>query len=597
MSRALAVVLLVAAPAHAQSPPPNSPPRPNVLVVSLDTTRADALSCYGANAEHGVVTPNLLRLANEGVVFESAFSPTPLTLPSHCTLLTGLDPPRHSVSDNSAYTLPADATTLAELLRDAGWRTFGAVSTVVLLPRFGLDQGFASYDARGLSIERDGAHARKADATVDAVLPQIAGSEPFFGFVHFYDAHRPYAPPPELEKQFGDPYVAELHFLDRELGRLFDALRASGQLDRTVVVVTADHGESRGEHGESSHGELLHDATQHVPLIVRGPKLGPRRVGGVVATLADVTPTLLELAGVTAPRGLDGRSLAPLLRGAASDGGEPLEPGDAFLVTLLPNRAFDFAPLYGVRTLEWKLVLGARPHLWHVADDPKELHDVADAHADVVAGLTRRLVHLRDERGPKLATVEQPMSESDLKVLGGLGYVATGDSNAIGDASTLPDPVDHSDDVETISRATELAEAGRNDETIALLEPLARRYPRSAHVRETLGGCLGRRGDHARALDELLAAAALRPRSPELRVQVALAAYFCKRGELVRSNLEEATQMRRCPPRAYLMLAELLVQARDSAGARTVLTRLLARDDLSKDDRAQAESFARALGH
>ena len=590
---ALAAVLVAgAAPGCAREEPSRSraaeaPPPRNVLLISLDTTRADSLAPYGAAEER---TPALARLAREGIVFETAIAPVPLTLPSHATLLTGLDPARHSVRDNSAYTLPPSAVTLAETLREAGWRTFAAIASVVLLPRFGLDQGFDRYDVEGLVVTTGPEHERQADAVANAALQLLPGPEPFFGFVHFYDPHRPYRAPAELERRFGDPYAAEVHLADLAVGRLLDALRAGGRLDRTIVVVTADHGESLGEHGESTHGMLVHDATQRVPLFVRLPGAAPRRVGGLVAALADVMLTLLELCGVSAPPGLDGRSLVPALRGAE------MEPGDAYLESLYPRRAFDFAPLYGVRTLEWKLVLGAEPHLWRVGSDPGERWDVASDHPEVVEALTHRIHHLRDGRGEALSAQEQQLTDEELQAFGGLGYVAslTGD-DPDDEASGRPDPYRDIADAEEASLATLLADQGKHEAAIARLVPLARRLPGTSHVRHLLGALYGERGEHEKALAELLAAAKLRPRSPDVQLQAALAAWFVKRPDLVRSHLEAATSLPGCEPRAFVLLAETLVDAREPAAARAVLLRLLGRSDLSPEDRGAAQAALRRL--
>jgi arylsulfatase A-like enzyme len=581
-------------PASAPQGEPASPrlrpagSRPNVLLVSLDTTRADALSPYGAPEER---TPALARLAREGVVLETAISPAPITLPSHATMFTGLDPSRHSVRDNAAYVLPESAFTLAEALSEAGWRTFAAVASVILLPRFGLDQGFETYDATGLAVTRGLEHERTADAVADAALKLVSGPEPFFGFVHFYDPHWPYRPPAELEQRFGDPYFAEIHLADRAVGRLLDALEREGRLERTIVVVTADHGESRGEHGESTHSVLLHEATQHVPLLFRAPGIEPRRAGGVIAALADLMPTLLELLGVAVPPGLDGRSLVPALRG------EEMQPGLAYLESLYPQRSFDFAPLFGVRTPEWKLVLGSRAHLWRIAEDRREERDLASSREDVVAALTRRILQLRDGRGAALTVEESAVTAEELAVFGGLGYATGGGVEPVGeDSQNRPDPYDDIRGAEAIGAAGVLAGEGRTDEAIALLEKLAQRYPASGHVRQALGALYGQRGRHKKALDELLAAVKLRPRSPHLQMAVALAAWHERRPELVRLHLEAATGLPGCPARAFLLLAETLGQASKSEAARAVLRRLLERSDLSEQDRAEAQAALRQLG-
>lgn len=564
----------------------SDPSKWNLLLVSFDTTRADALGAYGNS--HGT-SPNVDALAREGTLFTHAFSPVPITLPAHTTMLTGLDPCRHSVRDNALYDVPPTAPLLQQLLKDEGRRTFAVVASIVLLGRHRLSRGFDSYDDQGLVVTAGDEHERQADAVAAAALPQLAGSEPFFGFVHFYDPHQPYRAPPDLAAKTGDPYLAEVAFADRAFGRLLDALKSSGRLERTIVVVTADHGEGRGEHGEVSHGMLLHDATQHVPLVVRVPGAKAGRCDALVR-LCDLAPTLLELLGVAAPPGLDGRSLA-----AAFRGGE-LDDEDGYLETISTQLSFDLAPLFGVRSREWKLVLGARPHLWRLADDPGELKDVAADHPDVVAALTRKLLHLRDGRGPALQRDLRAVTGDELKVLGGIGYVSRGDADATEIASGLPDPYDHVGVGDDLAKAGLLVEARRFDEAIAIYAQLVQQLPGCYAAREAFGVAYGRKGDNARALEQLLAAAAIHPGSPDLQIQIALAAHFCGKADLTTSHLELAIARPNCPPLAYFMLWEQKSGGGDADGAKRILTDLLKRSDLSPADRAQAEQLLRRKG-
>jgi tetratricopeptide (TPR) repeat protein len=504
-------------------------------------------------------------------------------------MLTGLDPCRHSVRDNALYDVPPAAPLLQQILKDEGRRTFAVVASIVLLGRHRLSRGFDSYDDQGLAVTAGAEHERQADAVAAAALQQLAGSEPFFGFVHFYDPHQPYRAPAELATQTGDPYLAEVAFADRALGRLIDALRTSGRLDRTIVVVTADHGEGRGEHGEQSHGMLLHDATQHVPLVVRVPGAKPSRCDALVR-LCDLAPTLLDLLGVAAPPGLDGRSLAAAIRG------NELDDDDAYLETISTQLSFDLAPLFGIRTKEWKLVLGARPHLWRLADDPGELKDVAADHADVVAALTRKLLHLRDGRGPVLQRDLRAVTGDELKVLGGIGYVSRGDAEAGADVSGLADPYDHVAIGDELARAGRLVDQRKFDEAIALYSKLVQELPGCYAAHEGLGVAYGKKGDGARALEQLLAAAAIHPGSPDLQIQIALAAHFCGKPDLVKDHLELAIARPNCPPLAYFMLWEQRSGGGDADGAKRILNDLLKRSDLTPADRAQAEQLLRRKG-
>jgi arylsulfatase A-like enzyme len=290
---------------------PAGPSPRSALLVTLDTTRADALSCYGARAH---TTVALDALAREGVLYERAYSPVPITLPAHASLLTGLVPLRHGVRVNGEHALAEEARTLAEAARAAGLATAAFVSADVLAPAFGLAQGFEHYSvvdapraARGA-----GGQERPAAATVDAALAWFAARDParpYFLWVHLFDAHAPYAPPAELARDFSTPYLAEVAAMDHALARLFAALDGSGAGERPFVLVVGDHGEAFGEHGEDGHGLTCQEATLRVPLLARWPD--GRRAGErsqELVGVVDVAPTVAEALGLALGEGLDGRS-------------------------------------------------------------------------------------------------------------------------------------------------------------------------------------------------------------------------------------------------------------------------------------------------
>jgi arylsulfatase A-like enzyme len=293
-----------------------------VVIVTLDTTRADRLTPYGLM---DVSMPALERLAAEGVVFDQATTVAPLTLPAHTSLFTGLLPPHHGVADNASIPLDDRHTTLAELLRARGFRTAAFVSSVVLDEDRGLAQGFEEY--RGVrvpdtadpqAVAGPARRQRRADSVIDEAIAWLDGvsSSPFFLWAHLYDAHRPYEPPEQFAS-LPDAYIGEIAFASAQIGRLVADLERRGLLDRTIVIVTADHGESLGDHGERDHGIFVYESVMRVPLIIRSLGIAPRRVGAVVR-LTDVMPTVLDLADIPRPAG-DGVSLVDLLRGSKSD--------------------------------------------------------------------------------------------------------------------------------------------------------------------------------------------------------------------------------------------------------------------------------------
>ena len=294
----------------------------NVVVITLDTLRADHLSAYGSTL---VKTPALDRLAGEGTRFAHAMSSAPLTLPAHSSIFTGRFPPEHGVRDNGGFFLNPEQTTLAEMLKAKGFATGGFIAAFVLDGKWGIDQGFDEYvddfdisERRGRSM---GNVQRPGNEVVDKALPWIDSVKDsrFFAWIHLYDPHTPYDPPEPYKTEYkGHPYRGEVAFTDAQVGRIVAFLEERGLLDKTIVAVLGDHGESLGDHGEESHGFFIYESVTHVPFIVRAPfsNTGARVVADPVRII-DLTPTILALAGVAAPDGMSGRSLVPLMTGAA----------------------------------------------------------------------------------------------------------------------------------------------------------------------------------------------------------------------------------------------------------------------------------------
>ena len=549
-----------------------SPDQQNVLLISLDTTRADALGCYGSTKG---ATRNVDQLAERGARFESVFAPVPLTLPSHTTMLTGLDPPRHTVRDNSVFDVPQAATTLAEVLLENGYRTFAAVSSIVLLPRHRLDQGFQVYDTGGISLDIEGKHTRPAGEIAELGLAQMQGSEPFFGFLHFYDPHQPYEPPAEYASRYpGSPeelYFAELAYADDQIQRLVENLTRSSRIDRTLVVVTADHGEGRGEHGEQTHGSLLHDATQRIPLILHHPSLPHGLVvKDAVSSLADLMPTILQFLEIPCDVAFDGRSLLPLLRG------EKLEPRPAYLETLTPRYAYEWSPLFGIRRPDFKLVEGARARLFDLKSDPQESIDVAERNPELVEQLRAELKQLRQGRGEALEVETRTLSIEETHLLGTIGYAA-GDPESASPDPQAPDPYDHIQAIDEYARALVLMEREEHARARPILERLVADFPRTFVFHQSLAAALGKLGEPKSAIEECSKALSIRPDSVEVLTMLATAAYFAGLPEECEGALLRAIQIPSCPASAYLQLWEIYRQGRDPGLATQILEALEAR--------------------
>ena len=405
----------------------------NVVIITLDTTRADRLSPYGFM---NVSLPHLERLAREGVVFDQAASVAPLTLPAHASLFTGWLPPRHGVRDNADAALADTHTTLAEVLKTGGFRTGAFVGAVVLDADRGLSQGFDEYgDVAAPSQSSPAARQRRADAVVDDALrwmEQVTGS-PYFLWVHLYDAHLPYEPPEPYASLYGhNPYVGEIAFADSQIGRLLAALDARAATEQTILVVAGDHGESLGDHGEQDHGVFVYESVLRVPLIVRAPAIRPGRVGAVVR-ITDVMPTVLDLLGIPAPR-TDGVSLVTLLTGAR----DTLDL-EAYSESEYPRR-LGWSPLRALRDGRYKLIEAPRPELYDLDRDPFEVHNVYDQRHATAVAMSRRLQELAQPHSP-IGAQSAPIPSHVAEELAALGYVSRS-RPPLATNTTLPDPKD-----------------------------------------------------------------------------------------------------------------------------------------------------------
>jgi arylsulfatase A-like enzyme/Tfp pilus assembly protein PilF len=496
--RALAAAVLLLAGAGCGRERPR-----NVLLVTFDTTRADRLGAYGHAAAH---TPHADRLAAEGVRCDDAITTAPITMPAHASLLTGLLPPAHGVRDNGGAALGDGAVTLAERLKARGYATQAFVSAIVLSRRYRLDQGFDGYDddlwsedEPRLFMIRDRPAARTTDRALAFLDSWHARPErerpPFFAWVHFFDPHQPYRPPAEDRRVTKDAYDAEISAADRALGRLVEWLRARGLLDDTWVVLTADHGESLGEHREKTHALFVYDATLRVPLIVRQPKVLPR--GAVYAgpvRLIDVVPTLLDGLGLPGASETQGRSLLRELQGRA-----PPAPQPQYAESLLSELGFGMAPLYAVRSAGYKFIRAPRPELYDLRADPRELENLYERDRPRAARLDRELQALLDASAARAtAPRESPLTRESEEALRALGYVAPAAERA---QMAGRDPKDGIAIYAKLEDARHAAQGARWEDAERLLREILKEVPGHVSARNVLGVCLLRQGrfDEARA--------------------------------------------------------------------------------------------------
>ncbi len=442
----------------------------NVLLITVDTTRADHLGCYGGDKN---VTPNLDRLAERGVLFEQATAVAPLTLPSHTSMLTGLYPPHHGVRNNGMFSLPPGVETLATVFRKKGYRTAAFVSSSILLRKYGLDRDFELYDddlSKGRYAGGGMVPSRTGDVTVGAAeawLGKLPEDDRFFCWVHLYDPHQPYLPPPEFARRFpGDPYTAEIAFADAMIGRLLGELQHEGRLEHTIVAVIADHGEALGEHEEQTHGILLHQATLHVPFLIAGPNVASgvriaRPVSGV-----DVAPTLCGLARVTPPnrKRLDGVALVDLPPAPQAGADERV----LYSETLLPEYQYGWSPLRAVRRGPWELVMGTRPALYDLGHDPRELVDLASREGAITRDLARTLDRFKAPAGDQEKAAAIALSRSELEQLRSLGYLG----GEVAPRHNPPDPRDLIGAHVHMERGRQLVAAGKPKEALRELNAM-----------------------------------------------------------------------------------------------------------------------------
>lgn len=432
-----------------------------VILISIDTLRADRLGAYGYT---NGVTPVIDALAAEGVLFEQAYAHSPQTLPSHTSILTGQLPFSHGVRDNVGFVVPEGTVTLAHRLKNAGYATGAFVSSFVLRRQVGLHRGFDTYDdrlpasgpERGLGqVQRSGADT--ATAAISWLRAQT--SSKYFLFFHIYEPHTPYTPP--VIPASGDRYDGEVTYADEIVGRVIAALRERGDYDRATIILLSDHGEGLGDHGEDEHGLFLYRSTIQTPLIVK--RAGGDKAGTRVATSVqhiDLAPTILEILGEPADPALTGRSLIPVL-----DGGTSLPSAAIYAEAMSPRYHFGWSELYALTDDRYRLIRAPRDELFDLSNDPFETRSIVSERAQVHAAMRAALDGLMAG-----ATVSAPsaVSAADRQRLAALGYVGSQTTTpSVGESAALADPKDKIDVLRRYHRASLLAAEGRWAEAAA----------------------------------------------------------------------------------------------------------------------------------
>ena len=551
---------------------------PNLLVVTIDTLRADRVSAYGYAAG---TTPAIDALAREGILLEDAVVHAPQTRPSHASLFTGRLPFEHGIRDNFSPPLDAGLPTLASLLKQRGYATGGFIAAYPVSRDSGLQRGFDVFDdpfaaASSVATRRDRSERRGAEV-VDRALEWLRAprSAPFFAWVHLFDPHAPYEPPAPFAQRFAkDLYAGEVAYADSQVQRLLEWIERAGVRDSTLIVVTSDHGEGLGDHGENEHGFFIYDTTLRVPLVLRWPgRLAPGiRVRGQFQGV-DLLPTLLELLGAPATP-TSGVSRAGALRP-----GGALPDNAAYVESLYASLHFNCAPLRGLRGEGWKYIDAPRAELYRLAEDPGETRNRMDDRAPVAAAMRTRL--LAQDQGP--AAPLPAMDASALERLAALGYVGGG---APAGTPSGTDPKDKIQEFQSfardVSRAIRLFEARDYDGTARLLKRLATPTPlpdgrvverRSFNVDYFLGRSLLELRRFAEAIPPLARAVELTPSAMPAYAYLSRAQAAAGRARDALATVERGLRLAPNNAELHQMKGRLLLRAGDLAGARTSLER------------------------
>ena len=489
--------------------------QPDIFLVTIDTLRADHVHCYGYE---NVETPALDGLAKDGIRFTQAFTPSPITNTSHTSILTGLLPSSHGVTD-FAVPLSSVHPTLAELLHRQGYHTAAFIGAVILDSKTlapGLDRGFDFYDnfpehsqsrLRWGRVERRGMDVvQRAEAWISA---HPAG--PHFVWVHLYDPHDPYEQPAPYSRIYKDHlYDGEIAYADSALSNFVAYLKAHGRYENSLVVVVGDHGEGLGEHHEDTHGIFLYDSTTHVPLILKlpGRASDQRKVNVVEAQVrtTDILPTVLDLVGATIPQQLDGESMTPYFAGAE------LPSRTAFGETDYPMR-FGWAPLRSVRADGVKFIEAPRPEFYNLRMDAAELNNRYEPWNSQVQKFRGMLAELRAKTPPSEPSkgVVGQGTIDELKALGYLGREDVGSATNVPEPSMLPDPKDKIEEQNLLHSAMMASEDGREADASASLEKVLQLNPKSPTALRQLGELELKSGDYVAAAQHLKAALEVRP--------------------------------------------------------------------------------------
>src|SRR6266404_6254755 len=549
----VSVAALANPPAAKPVPPAKAQPPPNVILITIDTLRADHVSCYGAK---NVKTPTLDGLAHDGVVFERAISQVPLTWPSHAVILTGTYPFQNGVQDFTGQPLAQQFRTVSQAFQKAGYATGAVISAFVLDRSCGLARGFAFYDdaftAATFEKKDAGLVDRRAGESVTHAIAWLKKTprRPFFLWLHLYDPHSPYDPPEPYRSEYRSHlYDGEIAYADHELGNLMSWLKQNHLYDSSLIVALSDHGESLGEHGEDEHGFFVYNATVHVPLIVKPPAgsgISPGRHGEPVETTA-VAPTLLQLAGVkdssdsinSISAQFQSRSLLGTGQPASQTARDP-----AYSETFYPFSSFGWSPRHALESERFHFIEAPKPELYDLEADPGETRNIAAEQPGTVAVLREKmqslLAHNPFTRQNAGAGNLSPDAQEKLRALGYFGFRAAVSPESL--KQGLADPKDKLWEFNSILKAQDAFQRKEDDQAEALLTEVQQKDPQIYVIPFLLGESALRRQNWERAADQLQRCLALNPNFDNAMTGLARALAKLGRVDEAKSWLNKALQ-------------------------------------------------------
>lgn len=563
----------------------------DVVIITVDTLRFDRLGIYGYKS---IETPNIDGLGKHGVVFEQARVPVPLTLPSHTSLFTGLYPPSHGVRDNGKYKAAESLVTLAEIFKKEGYNTGAVVGSFVLDNRFGLNQGFDHYDDSGFKIEKDGRELffppeRAAKDVTDHALKWlnsiygggqgtvvkdsiVNGKEQrFFLWVHYFDPHTLYNPPdPYASKYKDDLYDGEIAYTDEHIGRLIDGIHKLRGKNNLIIVLTSDHGESLGDHGEMSHGIYIYDSTMRIPLIISAPdRIPARRVSWRVRNV-DIPPTLLELVGIEYHNHMDGSSLVPLIKGKG-------EHRDTFMESAHARLYYGWSELRGLSVDGYTIIDSPKPELYAWEDDPMQVQDLAQKKPELLKSYLKRLnTLLKTLHKTEMAVQARgDMSNETMRKIEALGYLSLVDPRKAGPIEIVEiggiNPADQKFFQYKLARATKLIAEKKYDQGLILLEKMLESDPKNKWLLVQKGNTYSLAGDSEKARQAFLNVLELKTDFVYALEKIAWLEFSEGNLDKAEDYCRKAIDLYQDDPGMYKLLAEIMIKRGNQTVAKNML--------------------------